>query len=72
MVTQKIYKQCALCGRYYQGEMNGSYCCRECYCKELPAAPPRSLTSLDSLSQPLGSPQAPATPPLRRAAHRAA
>jgi hypothetical protein len=71
MVTQKIYKQCASCGRYYQGEMNGSYRCIECHCKEMPAAPPRSLTSLDSLASPVGVPLQPA-PRAHRRAHRAA
>ncbi len=44
---EHIYKQCALCGRYFDGQLDGSYSCPECQIKEIPAAAPRSLTTLD-------------------------
>lgn len=48
-----IYKLCAVCSRYFQGEMNGDYTCPECRAKGVEAA--RPLTSLDSLLQPMAS-----------------
>lgn len=53
---EHIYKQCALCGRYFDGQLDGSYCCPECTLKEIPAAAPRSLTTLDSLEQSVSLP----------------
>ena len=48
-----IYKLCAVCSRYFQGEMNGNYTCPECRAKGVEAS--RPLTSLDSLLQPITS-----------------
>lgn len=52
-IIEHIYKQCALCGHYFDGQLDGSYRCPECQLKELPAAAPRSLTTLDSIGQPV-------------------
>ncbi len=47
MKIEHIYKQCTLCGHYFDGQLDGSYSCPECQIKEIPAAAPRSLTPLD-------------------------
>lgn len=46
-----IYKLCAVCSRYFQGQMNGDYTCPECTAQGLAVS--RPLTSLDSLVQPM-------------------
>jgi DNA-directed RNA polymerase subunit RPC12/RpoP len=46
-----VNKLCAICGRYFEGELNGNYACPDCQDRQIFAR--RPLVSLDSLGQPV-------------------
>ena len=43
-----VHKLCAICGRYFSGDLNGDYRCRDC--ELLGEVPLRPLAGLDGLS----------------------
>lgn len=47
-----VTKQCAFCGRYFTGELNGDYVCSSCTQGGMAAAK-RPLSQLDDLDQPI-------------------
>lgn len=53
-----VYKLCAVCQKYFAGELNGSYVCPECRVRQQPAAAP-AAAGAGAAGRPISAPHSP-------------